>query len=181
MRSLTILLMAFVLTCSSAVAQKTTWEIGTKVGVTLALPDSGASDWFVGVPGTGATLSAPSIYATIIPSSIPNLMIEPQVFLQYNTVSNKANTSLVLQVGWLLKRPENRSHSLYLAGNVGWLSVADSSDARLQSTTLGAALGWRFEVCTKVGLRGELLYRRWLRGDPNINEVTASFGAGILF
>jgi len=128
---------------------------------------------FIGLPGTGGALFLPSIYVTWFPS--PTFMVEPQVLFQYSSVEDDVTLMGALQLGY--RFAISRTGSFYPAVNVGWLTIANGGE----SATLGGGFGLRWEVCTKLGLRTELVYRRWMCDGCELNEVILSFGGGVLF
>jgi len=172
MRVLTLLLVLSLAAAPLAHAQKGSIEVGTKGGVSLVIPGGGDTEVYIAVPGTGA-LVLPSIYATYWVS--PALMLEPQVLFQWNSGSEEAWFSGVLQGGWMLS-PEKRN-STYVAADFGWVTLGGD----IESALLGGGAGYRVRVGENAALRLEATYRRWLCSGCDLNEITFAFGGGIVF
>jgi len=176
MRTSTMLLAASALLAQTARAQnKTDVEIGTALGVTFTLPAGGDIEVFAGVPGAGTLLGAPSLYLTFFPS--PAFMVEPQLALEFNTLSDQATISPMLQIGYLFA-PDAKG-SGYVAFNGGGLYRTESAAA--SSASLGAGFGYRVKVSTGAAFRTEVLYRRWLSERYKLNDVSVRFAFGAIF
>ncbi|UCF41583.1 MAG: hypothetical protein JSW43_04425 [Gemmatimonadota bacterium] len=172
MRVLTLLLVLSLAAAPLAHAQKGSIEIGTKAGVSLAIPGGGDTEVYIALPGTGA-LVLPSIYATFW--ATPALMIEPQVLFSWNSATEEAWFSGVLQGGWMFS-PQKRN-SAYVAADFGWLTLGGD----IESALAGGGAGYRFRVGDGAGLRLEALYRRWLCDGCDLNEIIFAFGGGVVF
>jgi hypothetical protein len=168
MKRLGVLLAAGLIIGTPAVAQV---EVGTKMGATLAF--NGGSEFFVGIPGTGAFVVLPSVYTTFFVSRA--VMVEPQVLFQWSTATDEANFSGVLQGGYLFT-PANKG-SLYAAAQGGWLTLGGD----LESAIVGGGAGYRMRVGSGAAVRAETMYRRWLCSGCSLNEVNFSLGAGAVF
>ena len=176
MRTSMILLAATALGSSAMLAQeKSEVEIGTALGVTLTIPDDGDAELFAGVPGAGTLLGAPSIYATLFPS--PSVMLEPQLWFEYNSIGEEVVISPMLQLGHLMT-PDTQG-SGYVAFNVGGLFRTRSGAAN--SASLGAGIGYRTRVTSGAAFRVELLYRRWLGESYKLNDLSLRFAFGAVF
>jgi hypothetical protein len=173
MRALTLLLALTLAAAPLAHAQKGSIEIGTKAGISLAIPDDGDTEVFIAIPGTGSLILLPSIYTTFW--ATPAIMVEPQVSFQWNSASEQVWFSGVLQGGWMFS-PEKRN-STYLALDLGWMTLGSDFNTALA----GGGAGYRFRVGDGAALRLEALYRRWLCSGCDLNEITFSFGGGIVF
>jgi hypothetical protein len=172
MRIPTLFLAASLLLATAAPAQETDkFEVGTSAGVTLAL--NGDSEFFVGIPGTGSVLLAPTIYTTIFAS--PSIMIEPQVLFWYSGASEDAIFSGFLQAGYLFT--PLKPGSLYAAATGGWVTLA----GEVKSAIVGGGGGYRFHVGKGAAVRLEARYRRWLCDGCSLNEITLAIGAGAVF
>jgi hypothetical protein len=172
MRSLTILCAAALLVCAPALAQQDKFEIGTKAGISVAIPDEGDAEVFIGVPGTGSFLFLPSLYATFFMGK--SLMIEPQILFQFNSATDDATFTGIIQGGYMFSGEPN---SFYAALNVGWAALEGSAESAL----VGGGAGYRFKFNDALGFRVEALYRRWLCSGCDLGEVITSFGVGAAF
>ncbi len=173
MRIITLLLALSLCAAPLAQAQKGSVEVGTRAGMSIAIPDDGDAEVFVAIPGTGALVVLPSIYTTFW--ATPSLMIEPQVLFQWNSASEEAWFSGVLQGGWMFT-PE-KSNSVYVAADVGWLTLGGD----VESALVGGGAGYRFRLGESGALRAEGVYRRWLCETCDLHEIIFSFGGGVVF
>lgn len=172
MRIPVLLLAASLLVAVAAPAQEgDKVEVGTTAGVTLAV--NGDSEFFVGIPGTGSVLLAPTIYATIFAS--PALMIEPQLLFWYSGAAEEAIFSGFLQAGYLFT--PLTPGSFYVAATGGWVNLGGD----IKSAIAGGGGGYRFHVGDGAAVRLEARYRRWLCDGCSLNEITFAIGAGAVF
>ncbi len=174
MRIVAVLLAAILLMSPAALAQEETKvEVGTTLGLTLAIPDDGDTEVFAGIPGGGTFVGQPSIYVTVFAG--PSLMIEPQIYFIWNSAVEDALISGMIQVGYLLK-PDAMA-SPYVAAHVGGLFITgDGSD----SGAAGVAAGYRVGISEGAAFRVEGKYRRWLADNFDLNEVSFVLGLGVV-
>ncbi len=169
MRSLTVLLATLVCGSAASAQQPTKLEIGSRVGGVLAF-SGGNSEVLVGLPGpTSFLFPYSTLYATIFAG---RMMLEPQVGLLYSSAASDVALSSVMQIGFLLGASEHAAP--YVAVNGGWVRLGDGAD----SGVAGGALGFRFLVKQRLGVRLEGGYRRWLCSGCDLNEVTFQVGLG---
>jgi hypothetical protein len=173
MRAVPALLVAIYLGATTGAAQaKPAGEIGTSLGVTI-LSASGQSVTRIGVPGNGIQAS-PALYATFFTS--PSVMIEPQ--LAFTSLSGGGSTvtsiGLALQFGYLFN-PATKG-SGYIAANAAYESLSTGGGGpSANGPGLGASLGYRVKVKSRLAIRLDARYRRWFSDFANVNE----FGIGM--
>jgi hypothetical protein len=158
-----------VLTPTSLPAQQPTrFEVGTSAGLTVSIPDDGGTEGSVNLPGAGSFGGLATLYATFFAGR--SWMIEPQLFLAWNSAVDELTYSAMLQLGYLV-RPGAKG-SVHAAANGGVFKLGTSGDIfDLDSPAVGAAGGYRIVVRDALALRFEIGYRRWL--DFDLNEMNA--------
>jgi len=174
MRAVIVAVTAVVLCSAPAVAQQgSSVEIGTHVGLTVAVPDGGDAEVFAGVPHGGSVLGLwPAMFVTFLSSS--NLMFEPQLFFSWNSISESALFQPVLQVGYLFT--PGVTASPYVAAHGGGF-FAEGDDSGL----IGGGLGIHVRATEGFALRFEARYRRWLCEGCELNDISFLIGlAGVV-
>ena len=175
MRTSAMLLTASALLATAALAQEPGVEIGAAFGVTLTIPEGGDAEMFAGVPGAGTLLGLPSLYATFFPS--PSYMVEPQLAFEYNSLTEGAVISPMLQLGYLFTPGAKASG--YAAVNGGGFFRTESGASN--SGSIGAGFGYRVRVSSGAAFRMEALYRRWLGESYKLSDVVLRFAFGAVF
>jgi hypothetical protein len=168
MHKLTVLLAALVCTSTATAQQPTTLEIGSRFGGTLAF-SGGDSEVLIGLPAPGEYGFWPTLYATVFTG---RMMVEPQVGLLYSSAASDVALSGVMQLGVLFAG--DGGNSPYFAVNGGWVRLGEGASSGIA----GGALGYRFLVKGRLGVRLEGGYRRWLCSGCDLNEVTFQVGLG---
>ena len=147
-------------------------EIGTSLGMTVEFPSGGNTSVSIGVP-SGAFAGLGSMYMTVFAGQ--SWMIEPQVFLNYNSEAEEALFSGMLQIGYLFD-PEAGT-SPYVAVHGGFLHLGSDSD----SPAFGGAVGVRNKIVGgAAAIRGELRYRAYPDESIDLNELAFSLGIGVV-
>jgi hypothetical protein len=148
-------------------------EIGTTLGMTIAIPSGGGDTQLILSAPSGTLLGLSSVYMTVFAGE--NWMVEPQVLFNYNTEEDEVIFSGMLQLGYLLN--PQASSSVYLAGHVGYFHLYSDTD----SPAVGAALGTRKKILGgAAAVRGELRYRNYLDDAFDLSEVALQVGLGVV-
>ena len=167
------------LTCLSAslflaqplVAQERQVEIGTALGASVVF--NGDAEVFIGLPGAGGFLAAPTFFVTIFAS--PAFMVEPQLGFEWNSISEQVTFNGFLQLAYLLT--PDATGSAYVAVNGGYATIGSNTN----SGAIGAGFGYRLGVTDAVIVRFEARYRRWLADAFDFNEITGVIALGVGF
>ena len=147
-------------------------EIGTSLGMTVEMPSGGDTSVSLGIP-SGAFAGLGSMYMTLFAGQA--WMIEPQIFLNYNTEADEALFSGMLQLGYLFN-PEAGT-SPYLAVHGGILHLGSDED----SPAFGGAVGVRNKIVGgAAAIRGEVRYRAYTDESIDLNELAISLGLGVV-
>jgi len=193
MRVLTALFMGLVAASPAMAQARTIGEVGTSLGVTVLRQSNpsgfGASTstsaTVISAPGNGIQ-AAPTLYLTLF--ATPSVMIEPQVAFMSFSENGATSTAIGIggQFGYLFK--PSAPGSAYLSVTSAFASFSTSAGSFSSSRSgpgLGAALGYRFKVKTKVGaslaVRFDARYRRWFSDFKNLSEYGFGIGLGGLF
>jgi subtilisin family serine protease len=153
-------------TSSEASVDTETWEIGTRLGLTVL---SGSFDWTVAsVPGSGPR-AVPVLYGARV---TPSWMLELQLGLRHESYpgSPPSYTELVLAL-----QPALFINDWYVGPNAALRYVKAFSAAT--RTAAGIALGYRWKPVPFLGVRLEARYRHW----PSLHETGLALGAGVVF
>lgn len=169
MRALLTTTILAALAAGPTVAQTPTkLEVGTHLGGTIAF--NGGTEFQFGIPAPTSFLAGPALYVSVF--ATPNLMIEPQIAFNWNSLVDDVLLNGVLQLGYLLA-PTSPS-SVYFTVHGGWTTIYGEAESGL----VGGGLGVRFLIKDRLAIRTEARYRRWTCSGCDLNEVGLQIGLG---
>jgi hypothetical protein len=153
--------------------QATRFELGTHVGASILIPESGSSEVIIGIPGAGTAAGLfPPLYLTI---STQHMMIEPQIAFVYESSGGNGLFNGALQLGYLMN--ETSAGSPYFA--VHGLAVNAFGDGNSTEWAAGTSIGYRQVIKNALGVRVEARYRRYF--ESHLNDIGILIGVGAVF
>lgn len=167
MRYLPLVVLLALTVAPRAAAQSPRPELGTMFGLTVGIPDEGDTEVFLGLPGASSLFDMPTLFLTLFPTE--RLLIEPQLGLAWNSISEDVAVSGALQAGFLLG-PATGAPYVFATGGIVAQGDFDSGLA-------GLGFGYRLREGGFV-FRSEVRFRRWLCEGCDLNEMGLRVGLG---